>query len=93
MRWNAAVVEMDRYFKTPVLYVIWVSKCFAILLKNRFMRLLLQPIYGDEAKTKSYNSKEFGIRNIRTIFPFFILLNNEPLTVDKVKKTLYFAEF
>jgi hypothetical protein len=20
MRWNAAVVEMDRYFKTPVLY-------------------------------------------------------------------------
>jgi hypothetical protein len=50
------------------------------------MRLLLQPIYGDEAKTKSYNSKEFGIRNIRTIFPFFILLNNEPLTVDKVKK-------
>ena len=46
----------------------------------------LQPLYGDETKTNSYNSKEFGIRNIRTIFPFFILKNDTALSVDHVKK-------
>ena len=46
----------------------------------------LEPIYGDETKTNSYKSKEFGIRNIRTIFPFFILKDNEVLSVEQVKK-------
>jgi hypothetical protein len=53
MRWNAAIVEMDRYYKTPCCIEIWVLKCFAILLKNRFMKLhFLEPIYGDETKMK-----------------------------------------
>jgi hypothetical protein len=26
MRWNAAIVEMDRYYKTPILY-LWVFFC------------------------------------------------------------------
>jgi hypothetical protein len=29
---------------------------------------------------------KFGIRNIRTIFPFFILKNKEALSIDNVKK-------
>ena len=46
----------------------------------------LEPIYGDETKSKSYNSKEFGIRNIRTIFPFFIIKNKDVLLLENVKK-------
>jgi len=46
----------------------------------------LEPLYGEETKTNTYNSEEFGIRNIRTIFPFFILKNNEALSIDNVKK-------
>jgi len=30
--------------------------------------------------------KNYGLRNIRTIFPFFIFKNNEVLATDKVKK-------
>jgi hypothetical protein len=30
MRWNAAIVEIDRYYQTPVLYRIWGIEMFAI---------------------------------------------------------------
>jgi hypothetical protein len=87
MRWNAAVVEMDRYFKTPVLYRNMGIEMFCNFVEESIKEAsFLEPIYSDEAKTKSYNSKEFGIKNIRTIFPFFILQNNEVLSVEKVKK-------
>ena len=87
MRWNAAIVEMDRYFKTPVLYRNMGIEMFCNFVEESIHEAsFLEPIYGDETKMKSYNSKEFGIRNIRTIFPFFITLNNQPLSVDKVKK-------
>ena len=46
----------------------------------------LEPLYGEETKTDSNNSNEFGIGTIRTIFPFFILKNNEVLPVYKVKQ-------
>jgi hypothetical protein len=49
MRWNAAIVEMDRYYKTPVYTEIWVLKCFVILLKIK-EATFLELIYGDEAK-------------------------------------------
>jgi hypothetical protein len=87
MRWNAAVVEMDRYYKTPILYRNMGVEMFCNFVEESIKEAtFLEPIYSDETKTKSYNSKEFGIRNIRTIFPFFILKNNQPLSVDKVKK-------
>lgn len=87
MRWNAAVVEMDRYYKTPILYRNMGIEMFCNFVDDSIKEAtFLQPIYGDETKTKSYNSKEFGIRNIRTIFPFFIFKDNEVLSVDKVKK-------
>ena len=87
MRWNAAVVEMDRYYKTPILYRNMGIEMFCNFVDDSIKEAtFLQPIYGDETKTKSYSSKEFGIRNIRTIFPFFIFKNNQVLTVDKVKK-------
>ena len=87
MRWNAAVVEMDRYYKTPILYRNMGIEMFCNFVDDSIKEAtFLQPIYGDETKTKIYSSKEFGIRNIRTIFPFFIFKNNEVLSVDKVKK-------
>ncbi len=87
MRWNAAVVEMDRYYKTPILYRNMGIEMFCNFVDDSIKEAtFLMPIYSDETKTKSFSSKEFGIRNIRTIFPFFIFKNNEVLTVDKVKK-------
>jgi hypothetical protein len=80
MRWNA-VVEMDRYYKTPVLYRNMGIEMFCNFVDDS----IFYYSYGDETKTKSYSSKKFGIRNIRTIFPFFIFKTMK-LSVDKVKK-------
>ncbi|MBK5208016.1 MAG: hypothetical protein JJE44_00755 [Flavobacteriaceae bacterium] len=87
MRWNAAIVEMDRYYKTPILYRNMGIEMFCNFVEDSIKdATFLEPLCGDETKTNSYNSKEFGIRNIRTIFPFFILKNNEVLSIDNVKK-------
>ena len=87
MRWNAAIVEMDRYYKTPILYRNMGIEMFCNFVEDSIKdATFLEPLYGDETKTNTYNSKEFGIRNIRTIFPFFILKNNEVLSIDNVKK-------
>ena len=87
MRWNAAIVEMDRYYKTPILYRNMGVEMFCNFVDDSIKEAsFLEPIYVNETKSDDYASKEFGIRQIRTIFPFFILLNNEVLSVDKVKK-------
>ncbi|WP_304198515.1 hypothetical protein [Flavobacterium alvei] len=87
MRWNAAIVEMDRYYKTPILYRNMGVEMFCNFVEDSIKDApFLESISADETKTNSYKSKEFGIRNIRTIFPFFILKNNEVLSVENVKK-------
>ena len=87
MRWNAAIVEMEKYYKTPILYRNMGIEMFCNFVEDSIKEAtFLEPVYGDETKTNSYNSKEFGIRNIRTIFPFFILKNKEVLSVAHVKK-------
>jgi hypothetical protein len=87
MRWNAAIVEMDRYYKTPILYRNMGIEMFCNFVEDSVKdAAFLEPLYGEETKTNTYNSEEFGLRNIRTIFPFFILKNNEALSIDNVKK-------
>tara|TARA_R110002033_G_scaffold42958_6_gene84361 strand:+ start:519 stop:2591 length:2073 start_codon:yes stop_codon:yes gene_type:complete len=87
MRWNAAIVEMERYFMTPVLYRNMGIEMFCNFVEESIDEAtFLKPLYGNETNTNSYKSKEFGIRNMRTIFPFFILKENKVLSVDKVKK-------
>jgi len=87
MRWNASIVEMDRYYKTPILYRNMGIEMFCNFVEDSIKdATFLEPLYGDEVNTNTYNSKEFGIRSIRTIFPFFILKNNEVLSFDHVKK-------
>ncbi|WP_372794329.1 hypothetical protein [Lutibacter sp.] len=87
MRWNAAIVEMDRYYKTPILYRNLGIEMFCNFVEDSIKEAsFLEPIYRDETKIKTYNSEEFGLRNIRTIFPFFILKDKEVLSIDQVKK-------
>ena len=87
MRWKAAIVEMDRYYRTPILYRNLAIEMFCNFVEDSIKdSSFLEPLFGDEAKINSSNSEEFGLRNIRTIFPFFILKNKEVLTVAQVKK-------
>ena len=87
MRWNAAIVEMEKYYKTPVLYRNMGIEMFCNFVEDSIKdAAFLEPLCEDETKTNAYNSEAFGLRNIRTIFPFFIIKNNEALSVDKVKK-------
>ncbi|HEY9168704.1 MAG TPA: hypothetical protein VIN72_04390 [Lutibacter sp.] len=87
MRWNAAIVEMDRYYKTPILYRNMGIEMFCNFVEDSIKEAtFLEPLFGDETKKNTYNRKEFGLRNIRTIFPFFILKDKEVLTVEKVKR-------
>jgi len=87
MRWNAAIVEMDRYYKTPILYRNLGIEMFCNFVEDSIKEAtFLEPLFGDETKINTYNSEEFGLRNIRTIFPFFILKNNEVLSIANVKK-------
>lgn len=87
MRWNAAIVEMDRYYKTPILYRNLGIEMFCNFVEDSIKDAsFLEPLFVDETKNNTYISEEFGLRNIRTIFPFFILKNKEVLTIDQVKK-------
>lgn len=87
MRWNAAIVEMNRYYKTPILYRNLGIEMFCHFVEDSINQAsFLKPLFGNEEKINMYNSEEFGLRNIRTIFPFFILNNNKVLSIDKVKK-------
>jgi hypothetical protein len=87
MRWNAAIVEMDRYYKTPILYRNLGIEMFCNFVEDSIKdATFLKPLFEDETKINTYNSEAFGLRNIRTIFPFFILKNGTVLNVDEVKK-------
>ncbi|MFB9052285.1 hypothetical protein ACFFVB_04265 [Formosa undariae] len=87
MRWNAAIVEMDRYYKTPILYRNLGIEMFCNFIEDSIKDApFLEQLYTDLTKTDSTTVHEFGIRNIRTIFPFFIIKDNEALSVDNVKK-------
>ncbi|TGV04485.1 hypothetical protein [Flavivirga rizhaonensis] len=87
MRWNAAITEIDRYYKTPVLYRNLGIEMFCNFVEDSIKdSTFLEPLFGNETKINTYNSEEFGLRNIRTIFPFFILKNNNVLPLNDVKK-------
>jgi hypothetical protein len=87
MRWKAAIVEMDRYYKTPILYRNMGIEMFCNFVEDSIKDAsFLEGLCEDEASVNNYNNEKFGIRNIRTIFPFFILKDKIALPVDKVKK-------
>jgi hypothetical protein len=87
MRWKSAIVEMDRYYKTPILYRNMGIEMFCNFVEDSIKEAsFLEALCAEEASTNKYDNEKFGIRNIRTIFPFFILKDKKALPVDKVKK-------
>jgi hypothetical protein len=87
MRWNAAIVEMDRYYKTPILYRNMGIEMFCNFIEDSIKDVaFLEPLFGDKTKSNTYGDNEFGLRNICTIFPFFILKDEKALSIDHVKK-------
>ncbi|MCG1036506.1 hypothetical protein [Polaribacter sargassicola] len=87
MRWKAAIVEMEKYFLTPILYRNMGIEMFCNFVEDSINEAsFLEPLHVNEFQENPYDNEEFGIRNIRTIFPFFIIKNGDALTVDKVKK-------
>jgi DNA integrity scanning protein DisA with diadenylate cyclase activity len=78
---------MDRYYKTPILYRNLGIEMFCNFVEDSIRdATFLEPLFGDETKIDTYAHEEFGLRNIRTIFPFFIRNGNDVLSVDQVKK-------
>jgi hypothetical protein len=87
MRWNAAIVEMDRYYKTPVLYRNMGIEMFCNFVEDSIKEAaFLEPLFIDRFQSNPYDSNEFSLRNICTIFPFFILKEGKALSDGKVKK-------
>ena len=87
MRWNAAIVEMKRYFETPILYRNLGIEMFCNLVEESIKESpILDQLYEEHSSSLIYTSDEFGLRTIRTIFPFFIKKNGVVLSEDKVKK-------
>ena len=87
MRWNAAIVEMKRYFKTPILYRNLGIEMFCNFVGESIKESpILEQLYEEHSSSLTYSSDEFGLRTIRTIFPFFIKKGDTILDVDDVKK-------
>lgn len=87
MRWNAAIVEMKRYFETPILYRNLGIEMFCNFVEESIKESpILEQLFEEHSSSLTYKSDEFGLRTIRTIFPFFIKKNGTILSVDLVKK-------
>jgi hypothetical protein len=68
MRWNAAIVEMDRYYKT--MCTDMGIEIFCNLVEESIHELhFLRTYYGDETKMRRVN---LVVEIFITIFPFFI---------------------
>ncbi len=86
MRWNAAIAEMKRYFKTPLLYRNLGIEMFCNFVEESIIEApFLEQLFDEEFKTDSERDN-IGLKNIRTIFPFFIIKNNKVLNEENVKK-------
>jgi hypothetical protein len=87
MRWNAAITEMERFFMTPLLYRNLGMELFCNFVEESVKEApFLEPLVKDEEKISIYDDEEIGIRNTRTIFPFFILKNKKILNINQVKR-------
>jgi hypothetical protein len=70
MRWNAAIVEMDRYYKTPVLYRNMGIEMFCNFIEDSVKEAtFLELIYGDEAKRIAMTVKN------RKKYPYYFFLS------------------
>ncbi|MEN8186868.1 MAG: hypothetical protein ABFR05_07040 [Bacteroidota bacterium] len=87
MRWNAAIAEMKRYFNTPILYRNLGIDMFCSFVEESIKESpFLEQSFDEEFQISSGISEDVSLKNIRTIFPFFIKKNNEVLDEENVKK-------
>jgi len=87
MRWKAAIVEMKRYYKTPTLYRNLGIEMFCNYVEESIKEAsFLEQLFDEEFQIHSESNKYFSIKNIRTIFPFFIKKGNTVLDEENVKK-------
>ncbi len=87
MRWNAAIAEMKRYYKTPLLYRNLGIEMFCNYVEESIKEApFLEQLFDEEFQIHSENNEDIGLKNIRTIFPFFIKKGNNVLDEENVKK-------
>lgn len=81
MRWNAALIEMERYFETPELLRELGSEMFCSHVENSIQNTaFLEGLFKDESASIAASN--------RSIFPFFILKNEKVLSFKEVS-TIY----
>ena len=87
MRWHAAIVEMKRYFKTPLLYRNLGIEMFCNYVEESIKEApFLEQLFDEELQIHSEKREDIGLKNIRTIFPFFIKKDDNILDEKNVKK-------
>ena len=87
MRWNAAIAEMKRYYRTPLLYRNLGIEMFCNYVEETIKEApFLEQLFDEEFQIHSENGEDIGLKNIRTIFPFFIKRKNKVLNEENVKK-------
>ncbi len=87
LRWNAAIAEMKRYYKTPILYRNLGIEMFCNYVEESIKEApFLEQLFDEEFQIHSVNNEEIGLKNIRPIFPFFIKKDHMVLDEKNVKK-------
>ena len=87
MRWHAAITEMKRYFKTPLLYRNLGIEMFCNYVEESIKEApFLEQLFDEEFQIHSEKKEDTGLKNIRTIFPFFIKKDDNILDEKNVKK-------
>lgn len=87
MRWNAAIAEMKRYYKTPLLYRNLGIEMFCNYVEESIKEApFLEQLFDEEFQIHSESNEDISLKNIRTIFPFFIKKGNTVLDEENVKK-------
>jgi hypothetical protein len=76
MRWNAAVVEMDRYFKTPVLYRNMGIEMFCNFVEESIHEAAFTTYLAMKLRPRATTVKEFGLEISALFSHFYPFLTN-----------------
>ncbi len=86
MRWNAAISEMKRYYTTPLaLRNLGIEQFCNFVEESIFQAPFLEQLFVSDFESKNESKEnEIRLRNIRSIFPFFVLKEGMPLPQEKM---------
>ena len=86
MRWKAAIVEQERYFKTPVLLRTLGTEMFCMHVMNSIENAgFLHALTAEDKR----NKPEDPIASQRSIFSFFLLKDEEVLSLEETRKVYH----